>query len=287
MARPAVSVIVPFKGSPGEAAALVATLRGLELGPDDELLVVDNCPRPTVAGVPGVDVVRADRLASSYYARNAGAGRAANDWLLFLDSDVVPPATLLDDFFSEPIPERCGIVAGEVDGAPGQQALTARHARSRNHLGVEANLLHHGPHPAAGTANLMVRRDLWRRLDGFAEVRSGADLELCWRAQDAGWGFVLNRAARVQHLHAEGLGPTLRKARRYGAGQAWSNRRYPGSAPPPPVLRQVARAFAGIVVWTVSLRFERAAFKALDGASALAFAHGYHLGDNQPPRLES
>jgi len=133
----------------------------------------------------------------------------------------VPPATLLDDFFSEPIPMRCGIVAGEVDGAPGQPALTARHTRSRNHLGVEANLLDHGPHPAAGTANLMLRRDLWRRLDGFAEVRSGADLELCWRAQDAGRGFVLHREARVEHLYPERLGPTLRKARRYGAGQAW------------------------------------------------------------------
>jgi GT2 family glycosyltransferase len=289
MARPPVSVIVPFAGTEEDARRLLEALAHLKRREGDELLVVDNSPDAAVtADGRGVEVVRADRLASSYHARNVGAARAANGWLLFLDSDTIPPPSLLDDYFSDPPPAGCGIVAGEVEGATGQAALTARHARSRRHLGVEANLLRHGPRPAGGTANLMMRRRTWEELGGFHEVRSGADLEFCWRAQEAGWGFVLNPDARVEHLNAETLALTLRKAVRYGAGQAWSNRIRPGSAPHPPVVRQVARALAGAVIWPLALRFERAAFKALDGLWAIAYAYGYYRVDNAPrplPRL--
>jgi GT2 family glycosyltransferase len=278
--RPAVSVIVPFAGTAEEAHGTLDALRRLELRAADELLVVDNSPRAVVPQRTGAEVVRASQLASSYHARNVGAARATNDWLLFLDADTLPPPSLLNDYFSTSPPAGCGIVAGEVEGARDQVALTARHARSRQHLGVEANLLGHGPYPAGGTANLLVRRQAWEELDGFCEIRSGADLEFCWRAQEAGWTFALNRGARTEHLHAERLVPTLRKAARYGAGQAWSNRRYPGSGRRPALLRELSRAFAGVVVWSLTARFERAAFKALDGAWAAAYACGYHFGGN-------
>lgn len=283
MTRPAVSVVMPFRGTGADARRAVAALGGLDRRPDDQLLLVDNCPTPLALAPPGaIEVVRAPRLASSYYARNVGAAEAKSDWLLFLDADTRPPPSLLDDFFSVELPERCGIVAGEVDGAPEQHALTARHARSRRHLGVAANLLRHGPYEAAGTANLLVRRRAWEELAGFFEVRSGADLEFCWRAHEAGWGFVLNPRARVEHLHAESLGAVARKAAVYGAGQRWSERRYPGTGPRPAVVRQLARALTGAMIWTLALRFERAAFKALDGIWATAFAAGYYLGDNDP-----
>jgi GT2 family glycosyltransferase len=281
LARPAVSVIVPFAGTINEARHLLDALEGLSLREGDELLVVDNSRGAVVPQRSGIEVVRARRVASSYYARNVGAARAMNDWLLFLDADTIAPATLLDDYFATTPTADCGIVAGEVEGARDQVAITARHARSRQHLGVEANLLRHGPYPAGGTANLMVRRRAWADVGGFQEVRSGADLELCWRVQEAGWGFALNPGARVQHLHAERLPSTLRKVARYGAGQAWSNRRYPGTGRRPAVCREVGRALAGGVVWTLMTRFERAAFKALDGAWAAAFAVGYYFGDNR------
>jgi mycofactocin glycosyltransferase len=284
--RPAVSVVVPFAGTAEEARRMLESVGELELRDDDELLIVDNSPWAVVPQPLEAEVVRASRLASSYHARNVGAAHAGNDWLLFLDADALPPSSLLDDYFSTSLPAGCGIVAGEVEGAHEQTALPARHARSRRHLGVAANLLRHGPYPAGGTANLLVRRRTWEELDGFCEVRSGADLELCWRAQEAGWGFAFNPGARIEHLHAERFAPTLRKAARYGAGQAWSNRRYPGSAPRPPLLRQLGRAIVGVVAWSLTLRFERAAFKALDGAWAAAFAWGYYLGDNEAPGLD-
>src|SRR4051794_17384783 len=96
---------------------MATALSALELGPDDEGVVADNSPSGTLREVelpPGWRVVEAVREGSPAHARNTAALDSSRDWLLFLDSDVQPPATLLDDFFREPFPEDMGIVGGRV-----------------------------------------------------------------------------------------------------------------------------------------------------------------------------
>jgi glycosyltransferase involved in cell wall biosynthesis len=286
MSRPPVSVIVPFKGTRLDAERVVAQLKGMAVTPGDEFLLVDNSPRPIAVSEGTIRVLRAEARASSYYARNEGAQAARNEWLLFVDSDCLIPATLLDDYFSERPGEESGIVAGELVAASGQTAFTARYERSRGHLEV-AQHMSMGPGPTGITANLLVRRATWSDLGGFHEVRSGADLEFCWRAQEIGWTLDYRPEARVEHLHTERLGDTLRKARRYGPGQAWVNRRFSNSAPPPRLASQVGRAVAGSMVWFVSGQFQRAAYKAMDGLWSVAFATGYWLDDNRPSPLLS
>lgn len=286
MNRPAVSVVVPFKGSLPDAERVIGQLLKLHLRDGDELLVMDNSPRYVVPAEGSVRVHRADARASSYYARNEGAEAARNEWLLFVDSDCLIPATLLDDYFLATPGERCGIVAGELIAAAGQTAFTARYESDRGHLEV-AQHMSMGPGPTGITANLLVRRATWRDLGGFHEVRSGADLEFCWRAQEIGWTVEYRPEARVEHLHTERLRDLLRKARRYGPGQAWVNRRFTNSSPPPRIASQLGRAVAGSVVWFVSGQFQRAAYKAMDGLWSAAFATGYWFDDNRPRPLSS
>jgi cellulose synthase/poly-beta-1,6-N-acetylglucosamine synthase-like glycosyltransferase len=282
--RPPVSVIVPFAGGRAEAAAVIRELSGLELRDGDERIVVDNSATGAVGPAEGIAVVRADRLASSYYARNAGAERAANEWLLFVDSDCLLPPGLLGQFFSEAPGERCGIVAGEIDGDPAQTSPIARYHRSRGHLRAGAPL-ELGPSPAAGTANMLVRRETWRELNGFEEVASGADFDFCWRAGEAGWEVEYRPAAAVRHLHPESFAAMRTKARRYGAGQRWLDRRYPGIPRRPGLGRELLRGLGGAVVWTVTGRFERARFKLLDAAWIAAYAQGWRAGENTPRPL--
>jgi len=105
--RPAVSVIVPFRGSAAEASAALEMLAGLELGPADEIVVADNTDDGAVeriaAGGPGAPlVVPARDERSAYYARNVAAERARNPWLLFIDADCRPATSLADDYFGPP-----------------------------------------------------------------------------------------------------------------------------------------------------------------------------------------
>lgn len=279
--RPAISVVVPFAGSGDDAAAVIAQLEGLEVGPGDERIVADNSAAGVVPEAAGIRVVRAPRIGSSYYARNTGAAAAANDWLLLIDSDCVMPSTLLDDFFTETPDADVGIVAGEIEGDPGQTALIARYFRSRGHLSA-GEPLQTGPSPAGGTANLLVRRAAWEELGGFAEVVSGADFEFSWRAGERGWKVGYRPEARVGHLHPERLRPALKKARRYGTGQRWVEGRYPGVPRKPGLLRELVRGAAGMIVWPLRGQFERGVFKGIDALYISAYASGWWFGSNEP-----
>src|SRR3954451_24461449 len=185
--RPAICVVVPFFGAAPEAAATASALGRLDLAEGDEVVVADN----TAAGVfttpppHPASVVSAKGQQSSYYARNVGVEHSSAEWLLFLDSDCTPPPPLLDDYFSEPIPDNCGVVAGGVTPAE-QDALAAGYARSRGHISEGLHLTRE-PYPAGITAHLLVRRAAWEAVGEFQErVRSGADVEFCWRVQEAG-----------------------------------------------------------------------------------------------------
>ncbi len=100
-ARPPIDVVVPFRGSPSERDTLQATLRSLELAQGDSLVVVDNTPgrRPADGPVP---VLASPGHPTPGYARNRGAEGAKGKWLLFLDSDVLPRADLLERYFDPP-----------------------------------------------------------------------------------------------------------------------------------------------------------------------------------------
>ena len=278
--RPPISVVVPFRGTEAEARRLLDALGRLELGPDDEVVVVDNGGVGALDGSAHgrVEVATAER--SSYYARNAGAERTGAPWILFMDADCMPVPSILDAYFDPEPGVRCGVVAGAVRAAPGE-SLAARYAASRGHLD-EAFHLEAKPYPAGITANLLVRRRIWESLGGFQEgVRSGADVEFCWRAQEAGWGLEHRLRAGVEHRHPDSLSELLRKAARYGAGRRWVNRRYPGSMPRPRVAREAVRALAGGFAWPLAGQPTRGAFKLIDGAYVAAGAWGYVAGDSR------
>ena len=287
--RPSIAVVVPFRGTEAEATRLLAALGRLEPEAGDEVVVVDNEGAGAFDGLDhggfAVSVATAER--SSYYARNAGAELTDAPWILFMDADCVPSASLLDAYFDPEPGPRCAVVAGSVRAARGA-SLAARYAASRHHLD-ETFHLEAKPYPAGITANLLVRRQAWESLGGFHEgVRSGADVELCWRIQEAGWGLEHRPSAVVDHRHPESLGELVRKAVRYGAGRRWVNRRYPGSMPRPRLARELTRAIAGGFAWPLAGKPERGAFKLIDGAYVAAGAWGYVAGDSRAelPRRE-
>ena len=286
MTRPPVAVVVPFLGAPSAAGEVLAGLGRLPLGDGDEVLVVDNGDGSAFAALDpgGVRVLHDAAERSSYYARNRGAEETSAPWLCFVDSDCRPSADLLDRYFSPAPAEGVGVVAGAVRAAAGQRSLAARYAASRGHLD-EAFHLAAKPFPAGITANLLVRREAFERLGGFHEgISSGADVELCWRLQEAGWQLEHRPEALVGHVHPDSVAALLRKAFRYGSGLRWVDRRYRGSNPRPRLLRPLARSALGGVGWPLAGQPRRGLYKLIDGAWTLAMASGYAAGDNRAPR---
>ncbi|HEX8206609.1 MAG TPA: glycosyltransferase, partial [Solirubrobacteraceae bacterium] len=171
MTRPAVDVVVPFGG--GALGPVLRWAGALERGDGDTVTIVDNRERPEdVAMVPpGVRLVAAGAIASSYYARNAGARLGRAPWILFLDADVEPPADLLDRLFTPAPGERTGVLAGEIldEEPPPGAPVAVRYAwlkRSMSQAGLAEGF--------AQTAHCAVRREAFEAAGGFREaVRSG------------------------------------------------------------------------------------------------------------------
>ena len=280
--RPAVSVIVPFAGDAAGARRTIGFLGSLRTREGDELILADNSPTgaagPEAGGSP-VRVVPARAERSSYHARNAGAEAARTDWLLVMDADCLPGADLLDAYFEHPPADSTGVVAGGVRPAPGQEGVLPRYARARTHI-TEEPQVRSAFRPAGITPNLLLRRAAYEAVGGFHEgLASGADVEICWRVQDAGWGFEHRPDAAVLHHHVERLAALGRQCRRHAAGRAWLNRRYPGAAPRPRLTRRLLHAIGGTGYRAIRLQGERALFRAIDAWWFCQDSFGYLLGN--------
>ncbi len=281
--RGAVSVIVPYAGDSAGAASAIASLARLELADGDEIVFVDNTPQG-VSEQPSagaISVVHAPEKRSAYYARNAGAERAKGEWLLFLDADCVVPPTLIADYFAPAPRDGTGVVAGELVGDDSQTALTARWSRSRRGLRTVQERSR-GPAPAGVTGNMLIRRAAWDQVGGFpGDVRSDADVELCWRIQRADWRLEYRPDALVIHRDPERVAVIWHQAVGYGAGRRWTERLHPGSGQQPPLLYPMARMVGGVGFWLITLRFEKAQFKVLDGIAAVGLWWGYMRVSNE------
>jgi mycofactocin glycosyltransferase len=281
--RPAVAIVVPFRGDEEAAQRLVTAVERLERGPSDRLIVADNSDRGCVEGLApaGTRVVRARGERSSYHARNAGAAAAPAgiEWLLFVDADCAPAPDLLDAYFAGPIPARCALVGGEIAPDASQGSLLARYARSRNFLS-QTEGLHGKAGVAAASANLLVRRAAFDEVGGFAEgIRSGGDVDLCWRLRDAGWSLVYRPQARVVHRHRETLVGFLGQVARYGAGARWLDRRHPGSSPCWPLVPGLIGSARDVATNTSHGRLDEALYRAIDGLGLVVHNIGYRLSN--------
>ena len=279
---PAVDVVMPFAGDAAAAGEALAALAVL-VPEAASVTLVDNSREGAAAALQppaGVGVLAATAIQGSYYARNAGAAATGSPWLLFVDSDCLPPAGMVGRYFEPGPGERTGLLAGAVRAAPGD-SRAARYAASRTHIDERFHL-ETGPYPSGVTANLLVRRAAFDEVGGFdASVRSGGDLDFCWRVQRAGWKLEHRPAAELEHRHPDEIPRLLAKARRHAAGRAWVNRLWPGALPKPPIARPFLRGPLVAAWWALRGDRERAVFKLIDIRLQAASLLGYHRGDNR------
>jgi GT2 family glycosyltransferase len=245
--RPAVSVVMPFAGDAASARAASSMLEGLQTHAGDELILVDNSGTAPELGsehdpeLSAVTVVRATGERSPAHARNVGAEHATNEWILFLDADCRAPHELIDAYFSAPIDDRVGALAGDVVPAMDSMALASRYGAARGFLSQRQHLSH--PYrPRAVAANLLVRRAAFAQIGGFYEgLRAAEDTDFSWRLQQAGWRLQARPQAAVEHRYRASIAELRRQWRGYAAGRAWLARRYDGFAPEPAAARAASR----------------------------------------------
>lgn len=290
-ARPAVDVVVPFRGSGEQLEQLAARLATLVLRDGDSVTIADNRPGAADATHDAVRILGAGERQTSYHARNRGAAAGAAPWLLFIDADVVAPPGLLDAYFATTPRDDTGILAGAVvdEEPPGDQATAAaRFAHLKASMSQEITLADER-WAFAQTANAAVRRDAFARIGGFeAAIRSGGDADLCFRLRAAGWALERRNEAAVVHRNRSTIPRMLAQRARHGAGAAWLAHRWPGAMPrrhwPGLALWSTRRAAHGLAAAARGDRDE-ALLGLLDGPAVWAFELGRLVPNRPAPRI--
>jgi GT2 family glycosyltransferase len=198
------SAIIPATDRPEHLDRVLAAVRAAD-EPPEEILVIDDAPRPGPAA-----------------ARNSGAERADGDILVFVDSDVLPHRDafrrIRTAFLHEP---QLTAVFGSYDDSPVATGVVSGFR----------NLLHHYVHQQSGGeattfwAGLgAIRRDAFDRAGGFDADRyrraSIEDIELGMRLAAAGARMQLDPALQGTHLKRWTLRSMVRTDL-HGRGVPW------------------------------------------------------------------
>lgn len=205
-----VSLVLPTVDRPQAIYNLLRHLEHQSAAPF-EIIVVDQSPvsderlAAYAADNPGVQVHRiAERGLPN--ARNVGVGLSRGDVVLFLDDDSIPDRDLVRCHASNYKDPSIAGVGGRVLGGydrPGPQ-VGRFHAGNgkviRNFSSETRSLVDHLP-----GGNMSFRREVFGRVGGFDPAYGGSaigeETDFCLRARRAGFQFIFDPRASLEHLH--------------------------------------------------------------------------------------
>jgi GT2 family glycosyltransferase len=205
-----VSVVLPTVDRPEAIYNLLRHLEHQTVAPL-EIVVVDQSAAADArleAYAASNPRVRLHRIAERGLpnARNVGVGLARGDVLLFLDDDSIPDPDLVR-FHAERYADRdVSGVGGRVQGGYDSGGSEVGRFRAsdgkviRNFGSTAGCEVEHLP-----GGNMSFRRDVFDRVGGFDKAYGGSaigeETDFCLRARRAGFRFVFEPRASLEHLH--------------------------------------------------------------------------------------
>jgi cellulose synthase/poly-beta-1,6-N-acetylglucosamine synthase-like glycosyltransferase len=248
--------------------------------PVDRLIVVDDSPAGALE-LDGTAQVLRSGARGPYAARNVGWRASEADIVLFLDvrSRPLPDWVLrVSEAFEE---GGVALVTSDVrvrSGPSLAERVGARHGFFQRERYEREDVFR----PYAPTCNLGVRRGALVEVGGFRELRSTADMDLCWRIlDDPAKRFTLIPEVLMEWVPRDRVRDYLEQCYRYGKAHHAIRREWAGSGIPeraalgyPTILRRIARrtARAG---WAGVRRDSDQAAESVRSIGRYAFELGY------------
>jgi mycofactocin glycosyltransferase len=231
-----VTVVIPVRDNAYGLRRLVASLRGLRI------VVVDDgsstpIERDDFAGQhPDIEVLRHGQSKGPAAARNTGFAACKTGFVAFLDSDVVPRRGWLEALLGHFCDPTVALVAPRIVGLAQTDHLVARYEAVRSSLDLgqrEAPVIPYTSVSYVPSAAIICRTSKLRDIGGFDEtLRSGEDVDLCWRLVEAGARLRYEPIAQVGHDHRTQLRDWIARKAFYGGSAAPLSVRHPDKIAP-------------------------------------------------------
>ena len=197
------SVIIPARNAAGDLPILLDALNP-QLHPGDECLLVNDDSTDSTLDVAASYPIRVFSLktrSGPAATRNLGASEAVGDVLVFLDSDVVPHADLLERMRRHFLANE--ILAAVIGSYDDQPASTAQVSRFRNLLHCYTHRTGNRRASTFWAGCGAIRRHVFEAAGGFDQRRylepSIEDIELGVRLRRSGAFILLDPELQVQH----------------------------------------------------------------------------------------
>ncbi len=130
-------------------------------------------------------------------ARNIGAAEALGDYFLFIDDDCEPAPDWIEQNVRELEQPHIGAVGGQIAGK--SKEFFARCVDFSSFAFYHVNRRMETP---VCSASLAVKRQAYEAAKGFSEeLRSGEDIDFCYRLMKIGYKTVYQPAVKVLHNH--------------------------------------------------------------------------------------
>ncbi|KUH95679.1 mycofactocin biosynthesis glycosyltransferase MftF [Mycobacterium sp. IS-3022] len=231
-----VTVVIPVRDNASGVRRLLTAVRGLRV------IVVDDGSATPLERSDFIDlhgdvlVLRHDRSRGPAAARNTGLAACNTDFVAFLDSDVVPRRGWLEALLGHFCDPAVGLVAPRIVGLREPDNVVARYEAVRSSLDLglrEAPVMPYGTVSYVPSAAIICRRSMLGEVGGFDEtLRSGEDVDLCWRLIESGARLRYEPIALVAHDHRTQLREWFSRRSFYGEAAAPLSVRHPGKTAP-------------------------------------------------------
>ncbi len=231
-----VTVVIPVRDNAYGLRRLVASLHDLRI-----IVVDDGSSTPIeAADLAGqhsdIEVLRHARSKGPAAARNTGLAACKTGFVAFLDSDVVPRRGWLEALLGHFCDPTVALVAPRIVGLAHTDHLVARYEAIRSSLDLgqrEAPVVPYSSVSYVPSAAIICRTSKLSDIGGFDEtLRSGEDVDLCWRLVEAGARLRYEPIAQVGHDHRTQLWDWVARKAFYGRSAAPLSVRHPDKIAP-------------------------------------------------------
>ncbi len=231
------SFVIPVYNRPEEMEELLQSMERQTLG-DFEVIVVED---GSAHDSRSVAEAHATKLDLTYYAkensgpgpsRNYGAERARGEYIIVLDSDVVLPEGYLkavdDELRRQPADAFGGPDRAHPSFTYTQKAISYSMTSFFTTGGIRGGKRKLDKfYPRS--FNMGIRSEVYRRLEGFAPMRFGEDIDFSLRIHEAGCSCRLFPEAWVWHKRRTDMRKFFRQVYNSGIARINLNKRHPGS----------------------------------------------------------
>ena len=238
--NPTISIIIAIFNRKDELFELLNSLIA-QTDKDFEVIIVDD--GSFVDLLPTVETFK-EMLNIQYFkkansgpglSRNYGANRAKNDWLVFVDSDVIVEKDYIENIKKNLEKTDCAAFGGADKAHKGFNLLQKAISYSMTSVFTTGGI--RGSKKAVTrfqprSFNMGVNKEIFLKIGGFSEMRIGEDPDLSMTIWENGYQTAFFDDIGVYHKRRTDLGKFSKQVYQFGCARPILNQRHPDYVKP-------------------------------------------------------